>query len=268
MASWEFPCDGPIDLSANIAAGTVTVSAEPVRVATAVISRSGRDTETDLETEISVDYDAAHLRVTQLKPLGLRLRGHSFDVRITVPIGSNCVVATAAADVTCHGELGSLDVKTASGTVTSDLVRGRADIVTTSGAIRLGEVSGRVSAKTASGMIRLATLADDVDAASVSGDITIGTARACVSAGTASGRIRIENVSRGDTSVKTVSGDVSVAVAPGVGVYLDLSSLTGKVSSDLQPDDEARHDAGLRLHCRSVSGRLRVTRAQTSPAAG
>lgn len=268
MASWEFPCDGPIELFVGIAAGTVTVTADPVQVATVTVSRSGPGSDADLESEITVEYDGAHLRVTQQKLIGLRLRGHSYDVRVTVPTGSDCRAATAAAGITGLGELGSLDVQTASGAVTSDLIRGPATVATGSGQIRLGEVAGRVSVKTASGRVSMSSLGDDVEANAVSGDIAIGTARADVAVNTATGRVRIESVSRGRTSVNTVSGDVAIAVAPGVGVYLDLSSLSGKVSSDLDPDDEPAGNAGLRVHGRSVSGALRVTRAESSPVAG
>ena len=268
MASWEFPCDGPIELSVNIAAGTVTVSAEPTSVATVHISRSGWDAGTDPESEIRVDYDDGQLRVAQRQLAGQRLRGHSFDVHLVVPPGSDCRVATAAADVTGRGEIGGLNVKTASGAVTADLVRGAADVATMSGAIRLGEVTGRAAAKTASGRITIASAADDVDVNSVSGDISVGTAQAGVAASTASGRVRIGSVSHGDTAVNTVSGDVSIGVASGVGVYLDISSLSGRVSSELAPDDEAAAAAGLRLHGRSVSGSLRVCRAKSATVAG
>lgn len=267
MTSWEFPCDGPIELAVNIAAGTVTVSAEPVSAATVHISRSGWGAGADPESEISVDYDDGQLRVAQ-HLTGLRLRGHSFDVHVVVPPGSDCRVATAAADVTGRGEIGGLSVKTASGTVTSDLVRGTADVATMSGPVRLGEVTGRASAKTASGRIAIASATGDVDVTSVSGDISVGTAHAGVAASTASGRIRIDSVSHGDVAVNTVSGDVSIGVAPGVGVYLDISSLSGRVSSELAPDEGAAADAGLRLHGRSVSGALRVSRAQSATVAG
>jgi hypothetical protein len=57
-----------------------------------------------------------------------------------------------------------------------------------------------------------------------------------------------------------VSGDISVAVPAGIGVYLDLSAVAGDVRSDLEPSG-SEGDAGLSLHCRSISGDVRVVRA-------
>jgi len=60
-----------------------------------------------------------------------------------------------------------------------------------------------------------------------------------------------------------VSGDVSIAVPGGVGVYLDLSAMTGDVRSDLAPAD-SDGDAELSLHCRSISGDVHVTHAHVA----
>jgi hypothetical protein len=51
-----------------------------------------------------------------------------------------------------------------------------------------------------------------------------------------------------------------VGVPPGRGVYLDLSSVSGTVSSELNPAEEA--DAPeMSLECRSISGDVTVSRA-------
>ena len=59
---------------------------------------------------------------------------------------------------------------------------------------------------------------------------------------------------------KSTSGDIRVGVAPGIGVYLDLSTLSGTASSELDPADQSG-GADMTLNCRTLSGDVLVTRA-------
>jgi hypothetical protein len=63
--------------------------------------------------------------------------------------------------------------------------------------------------------------------------------------------------------VKTVSGDIEVGVVPGLRVWLDLSSLSGRMESQLDGDDPIAGDgpAQLTIALRSVSGDQRIRRA-------
>ena len=67
----------------------------------------------------------------------------------------------------------------------------------------------------------------------------------------------------GRTDVKTVSGDIVVGVAAGVGVYLDLASVTGSITSQLDETD-ASDDVALEVVCRAVSGDIRIARASAA----
>jgi hypothetical protein len=60
--------------------------------------------------------------------------------------------------------------------------------------------------------------------------------------------------------VTSSSGDIVVGVATGVGVYLDLSSVTGSVTSKLD-EAEGGDDVPLEVTCRTVSGDIRIIRA-------
>jgi DUF4097 and DUF4098 domain-containing protein YvlB len=95
--------------------------------------------------------------------------------------------------------------------------------------------------------------------------VNIGTAGASVTANTASGDVRVSRVASGEANVKAVSGDVMVGVAPGAGVYLDLSSLSGRITSQLEETDGG-DDVSLRVTCRTVSGDIRIARADVSAA--
>jgi DUF4097 and DUF4098 domain-containing protein YvlB len=86
---------------------------------------------------------------------------------------------------------------------------------------------------------------------------TIKTASGDVTVGAAAGEV---------VQVQTASGDISVGVPRDPRVWLDLHSLSGRISSDL---DEESSDPGrapdLTLTLESVSGRIRIGRAAAAP---
>jgi hypothetical protein len=65
--------------------------------------------------------------------------------------------------------------------------------------------------------------------------------------------------------VKTVSGDASVGVTPGLRVWLDLSSVSGRMGSELDDDPADDGPPQLTLTMRSVSGDLRIHRTAGAP---
>ena len=73
-------------------------------------------------------------------------------------------------------------------------------------------------------------------------------------------------MSAGGVSMNSASGDIQVGVAAGAGVYLDLSSLTGAISSELDETDGG-DDVRLQVSSRSVTGGIRITRADQATVA-
>ena len=264
MPHWDFPGSDPIDAAIDLASGRLTLNAGPVSATTVDVapSRFSRNAE-KLIDEIRVSFDQGRLEVAGPRRTGL-FRGHAaFDVTITLPEGSRCMARTASADVTCNGELGALDAHTASGDITAARVTGHLQAETSSGDVRLDE-TGTAEIRTASGDVRLTWARDDVSVRTASGDVTIASAASDVAGTTASGDFRLASVARGSTELSTASGDVVVGVNPGVGVYLDLSSATGSVTSQLTetgPSD----DVALGVRCRSASGDIRIIRAAEPP---
>ena len=235
MTSWEFPATDPIDLEIRVPAGDVTVRAAATHTATVTLSGAERTLDAT-----RVEFDQGALSV--IAPERLRLgRTADLDVRVEVPEGSFCRAHTASADVRCTGELGSLDVHTASGDVSAERISGLARATTASGDIHVGEAS-------------------EVDANSASGDVTIEQVSGPVQVSTASGDVRIDAASGSRAEVKSASGDINIAVTPGIGVYLDLSTMSGTVSSELDPAEETG-GADMTLSCRTLSGDVQVTRA-------
>jgi predicted DNA-binding protein with PD1-like motif len=260
MAHWEFAGSDPIDVFVDLAAGRVTLAAEPADLTTVELSASWPGRGDRLIPDVRVSFENGRLEVIGPRRAGL-WRGHiGLDLAITMPAGSRCQVRTASADVSCTGDLAGLDVQTASGDVTAGTVSGTAEVTSSSGDVRLEEAAADVHVRTAGGDVRLARAGGDVTLRTASGDVTIGSAAASVTVQSASGDVRLGRVAAGRTEVTTASGDVTVGVAAGVGVYLDLASATGDVSSQLDEAD-ASDDVALEVVCRAASGDIRITRA-------
>ena len=109
----------------------------------------------------------------------------------------------------------------------------------------------------------IARASGDIKARTASGDVNIATAAGSATVATASGDVRIGNMASGRADVSTASGDVVVGVARDVGVYLDLASLSGSVTSQLE-DAEPSEDVTLEVRCRTLSGDIRIARASSA----
>ncbi len=95
----------------------------------------------------------------------------------------------------------------------------------------------------------------------VSGDLSIGSATGQIGACTISGDIAIRDFSAGQANLATTSGDVQVMVTPDLGVYLDLSTMSGRVGSELDEQEGDGTDTALEIKCRTISGDIRVSKA-------
>jgi hypothetical protein len=264
MATWEFVGAQPIDANISIASGSVSITAEPTDTTSVIISR-GRSvdrSDDDVAEEVTVEFADRHLVVSELPRRGLGWRVRDLHVRITVPAGSRAAVQAASAGITCAGTYGAVDIRTASGHVDVATVHGPADISTMSGGVQLFEAA-ESSVQTASGRILVRHAVGDATAKTASGNITIGKADASVTAGTASGEILVVGLARGRAELNSVSGDIRVKVLPDTAVFLDLASVTGRVSSDLEATD-GDGGANLHLQCRTVSGSVHVAKSAES----
>ena len=260
MAHWDFPGSEPIDAFIDVAAGRVVLTAQPTDVTTVELTASWPGRSERLASDVQVSFDAGRLEITGPRRSGL-WRGHTgLDLAVTLPAGSRCMVRTASADLTCTGEIAELDAHTASGDVTAAVITGHAEIQTASGDVRLEEAGAGADVRTAGGDIRLARAGGGVRVRTASGDVNIGSAASSAAVVTSSGDVRLASVTAGRTDVQTVSGDIVVGVAEGVGVYLDLASVTGSTTSQLE-ETGASDGVPLEVVCRAVSGDIRIARA-------
>lgn len=180
------------------------------------------------------------------------------------PPGTHVRVATGSATTALRGRLGHAELTSASGDIAVDELASL-ELRTASGDARVGTVAGRVRAASASGDLQVASAGTGLQVRSATGDVSVGDAGGDVSVNTASGDVSIDRVGEGAVQVTTVSGDSEVGVVPGLRVWLDLSSVSGRMESHLD-DDTAAGDgpAQLSLTLRSVSGDQRIRRVATT----
>jgi DUF4097 and DUF4098 domain-containing protein YvlB len=271
MPNWEFACPQPATILVTPwPSGSVAISGtdtDVISVAVVPTRRGGQD----LLEHVSVTFDDGRLVVNGPRVTTFTHRS-GLDLTIKAPARSDCDVHTASADVSCVGELGSLSVATASGDVTAASVRGRLAAKSASGDIYVDRAGEDATVESISGDVHLGHVRGDLEVKATSGDVNVGGVGGSLTANTVSGDVDVKGIAAGRAEIKTLSGDVTVAVERGIGVYLDLSTMSGDVRNELddaEPDDGAGPDqAALDLKCRTISGDIRVRKAPArAPAA-
>ncbi|MFF3410485.1 DUF4097 family beta strand repeat-containing protein [Streptomyces sp. NPDC002742] len=204
----KFDTPAPISAVLDFPAGRVQFIAADradttVEVLPANPSRS-RDTKTAEQT--TVTYADGVLRIAAPAP-GSQLFGASGSLEITVqlPSGSRVEGKAASAELRGVGRLGD---------------------VAFDGAYRRIKIDEAAS-------VRLTATDGDVEVGRLGGPAEISTAR---------GDIRITEAVRGTVVLRTRSGDISIAAAPGVSASLDAGSDYGRVSNALKNDGTAGLD--------------------------
>jgi DUF4097 and DUF4098 domain-containing protein YvlB len=210
---------------------------------------------------------------------GIFSRPHDLDLTIRAPRRAALAIESATADLSAHGEFGTSSVQSGTGDVTIDhitetarvragsgdirieTIDGDADITAGSGDVHLGRVGGTVSVTTGSGDVRLGAGGVALDVKTGSGDVRVDVAPTQVSAKTGSGDLRIESVRRGEIRARTASGDIWAGVPTGTAAWLDVRTVTGRVSSELdQSGDPADDEDRVRLQLETVTGDIDLVR--------
>ncbi|MFI6497292.1 DUF4097 family beta strand repeat-containing protein [Nonomuraea typhae] len=260
-----FATPGPITLHVNFPAGDLTVTASGREDTTVEVTPVNRDSDADIAyaASVSVEHLDGTVLVKAPEDSSRLRRTRAVHILVALPTGSRLIAGTAAGDTRATGVYGevefssasgdlhlhraaALTAKTASGDVTCDIVDGVTDITNTSGDIHVTQAAGDLSIRAVSGAVRVGHAASDVDITSTSGDVTI------------------QSVTTGRVVLQSTSGDTAVAVAPGSAVWLDLNSLTGRITSTLnQAEEPAQGEQTVEITARSLSGSIAVTRAET-----
>lgn len=274
MTYWDFPASDPVDISIDSwGSGSIVVAGERTStIAVEVVpSHHGADVE-DLVSQVQVAFDDGQLYIKGPR-LGAFRRAKGLDLTIKVPQGSSCAAKTVSADLTAVGDLSALTMQTASGDVSAAAVTGDITVHSASGDVLLEAAGGEMTISTASGDIRARRVDGSAQINTASGDVVIGYCAGSVAAHTASGDVRLDAVAAGEVELVSASGDMTVAVVPGLGVYLDLASTTGDIRSELDASD-SDHDgkdqdasaAAAQISCRTLSGDIKIRRAHGTAA--
>jgi DUF4097 and DUF4098 domain-containing protein YvlB len=191
-------------------------------------------------------------------------RGPKIGVRVRCPHDADLRANTSSADVEADGRLGDVEVNTASGDLSFEHVAFSFKANSASGDVSVHEIGASGSIKTASGDVRVQRAHGTLTANLVSGDFELGEAFDDISIATVSGDQEIAAVRGGEhAKVQSVSGDVRIGIAPGLKLWIDGSSVSGSMRSELELEDSPAAEEGpiLELRARTVSGDVQIVRA-------
>ena len=186
-------------------------------------------------------FGSTRIKVGVPEGCDLDLAGASLEVYADVPLG-HVKGRTASGDVSVH-DAASLSVRSASGDIHFAVVSGDVDITMASGDVFGSEVRGALGVSVASGDVRIDRVDGDISAKSASGDIWISRT---------TGR---------DVRAKSMSGTVAIGVAAGTRVELDISTLSGDIHRPSGSPSGSEPSRTMDLSIKTVSGDIRLTRA-------
>lgn len=261
---YEYPAPGPITATVKLGGGALSISAEQRDTATVDVQPfDSSEASRQAAEKIKVELRGADLIVeTEDGGSWLFRRGARLRVDVRLPLDSRLHVKIASAAVRCTGRYATAAVSSASGDVYVEEATGDVTAQTASGDVAVERAGGRVKAQTASGSLDVRYAGGDLTINSASGDARVGVAGASVNANTASGDIDLGVVRQGTVKINSASGDVRVGVLAGTAVWLDLSTMSGDTSSDLNVGGGEVPPSGsqLTLQVRTMSGDIEVHR--------
>jgi DUF4097 and DUF4098 domain-containing protein YvlB len=267
----EFDCPNPVPVEVKLGGGALEIVAEPrdtasVRVSPWDDSEAARQAaeRTTVELRDGRLVIEAHDSITLwlLRNVGVRV-----DLR--VPPDCPLTIKVASADVRCGGRYGELRLTTASGDVAVEHVTaGRVDRGV-AGHVLVERIDGRATVRGASGDVTVTRAYGDISGGTASGDLTVEEAAGSVKVTTGSGDLRVGCVRGGTVLLKSASGAVSVGVAQGTSVWLDVATASGRTRNGLTMDANppANSGAQLDLAIRTASGDVDIHRVAMPAAA-
>ncbi|GAA0908485.1 DUF4097 family beta strand repeat-containing protein [Pseudonocardia zijingensis] len=252
-----FATPDPITLTLTLTAADIRLRAsERTDTVVTVAPRdpaNAKDVELAERTRTDFADDRLEIRAPQpWRVLGPSRNAGALDVEIELPTGSEVHGEAWIADLHATGELGRVEFSTSLGDLTVDRT-GPAKLATNSrvtarriggtaeiksaGAVRIDEIGGPTTIKNLNGATEVGRVEAELTCRSANGDVSVGTALADVKATTSNGAIRVEEVVRGDISLKTANGHVEIGIRPGTAARLDVHTKFGRVRNGLDATD-------------------------------
>lgn len=283
MPSFETP--GRVTLRVRLQSGNVVVetSDEP-RTAVDLVPR-GRGGEDRVENVVvtATEHRGGHVISVEEKD---RIRwgpiritwGGDVEVRVTCPPGTDLDLSGGSTDLRVDGSLGEVSARTASGDLRLGTVMGELQVKTASGDVSVGALEDEGEVVTVSGDVGIGQAERALSVRTVSGDVEVGEIHSPLIVTTTSGDVALRGLTAGDVRIQTISGDARVAVVPGTRVWIDATSVSGDLRSELGLSDEvpasSDEPAGngdgasadvVPLHVKTVSGDVSIVRAAGVP---
>ena len=267
-----FETPGSVSLQVKLPSGRVLVTTadQPsTTVEVVAVGRRGQDAIDEIDVTLD-DRPGRHVVKIEQRdrfrwgPIQITWGG-DFECRIVCPPGTDLEFSGGSTDLRADGALGEVSVRTASGDIRVESASRELQAKTASGDISVDTIAAQASLATVSGEIDVERVDAPVTARSVSGRVTIASISAALGVSTTSGNIDLKAISGGDVRAKSVSGDVRIGVARGTRTWVDASSVSGRLESELGLEDqEPLGEAGeavVPLHVKTVSGDVSIVRA-------
>lgn len=262
-----FPLPGPINLSARLGHGSLTIHCVD-DLPEARVELTPRPGGEELAEHVTVELVGPTLTVSAPRQGGvfdvfgdMWRKNAGVDVDVTVPTGTAMKITTFTAGVRVEGRCGGADVGNAAARVDLDEVGGDLRLRSGNATVSVRRVTGSVHARTGAGEIHLGEVAGDLDCLCGSGQVRVDTVHGRVRCRAGSGEASFGAV-HADVDLASGSGPLTVGLPVGLTARLDLQTGSGHVTSDL-PIGERPADTrdAITVRARTGSGDVLVRRA-------
>ncbi|MEN8040483.1 MAG: DUF4097 family beta strand repeat-containing protein [Actinomycetota bacterium] len=242
----SFEVTGAVHLDITTQAGDIILSESSDNTVTVTLSGSS---ETVAETTIEQNSDSIIVRTRSPKR---RWFSKAMDVHVAAPAESTVRVGLAAGDVVSRMNLKAIDVSLAAGDV---VIQGTVSDVRAkvgSGDVKILEPVDDLFVSSANGDVHAGSV-DEARITTASGNLDIGMIKSAARCKTASGEVKIHRFDGSDLDIKSMSGNATVGLPPGLEVDARISTISGELHNRLKPsnaDDRRR----VTLTVKSFSG--------------
>jgi hypothetical protein len=281
-STYETP--GPVTIRVRLGSGRVVVTTadEPRTIVDLVPHGRGGEDRIETVTVSCEEHHGRHVVTVEEKD---RIRwgpiritwGGDVEVRVTCPVGADLDLSGGSTDVRVEGTLNDVSVRSASGDLRLDVVTGELQAKTASGDVFVRALEDEGEIVSVSGDVDIGRAERQLSVRSVSGDVEVGEVHGPLTVSSTSGDVELKEVASGDVRIQTISGDARIAIGPGTRVWVDATSVSGHLRSDLGLSDEpsdseasAESDTTpeerdvVPLHVKTVSGDVAIVHAAKS----
>ncbi len=223
-----FEVDGPPQIDVRIRSGDVTLKSSDDDAVTVRLSGNAETVEL---TSVDATHDSVSIRSRSQKQ---RWFSKSMDVSISAPAGGVVRLNLGAGDVLVRLPLASLDVNAGAGDVRIDESVDEIRLKLASGDVSVRDKTSDATIVSASGDIRVRDV-DDISVSTGSGSVILGTVAGTARIKSASGDLKVHDFNGPELIITTMSGDVTVGLAPGRKVEAKISAMSGELRNRIKP---------------------------------